>query len=207
MFAPTAPSSSAPAPSASSAISSQPATIPATNIFSAPTTSTPTTAATTATTQPAATAASGNPGTGSGTSTNAPVPPDGSETRLGASTNGPAPPAQSRLKNKTMDEIITRWASDLTKYQKEFQNQAEKVSAWDRLLVENSEKIQKLYERALEAERATAEVEKLLAGVESQQDELSQWLDQYEREVDEMMARQVGQGDALQGPNQERERT
>jgi hypothetical protein len=35
-----------------------------------------------------------------------------------------------------MDEIITRWATDLSTYQKEFQNQAAKVASWDRLLVE-----------------------------------------------------------------------
>lgn len=74
------------------------------------------------------------------------------------------------------------------------------------MVVDNSEKIQKLYGRALEAERATAEVEKQLTVVESQQDELSNWLDSYESKVDEMMSRQMG-GDGLQGPDQERERT
>jgi len=106
-----------------------------------------------------------------------------------------------------MDEIITRWASDLSKYQKEFQDQAVKVASWDRLLVENGDKIQKLYTSTFEAERASAEVERQLASVESQQDELTAWLDRYEGEVDEMFSRQVGQGEALQGPDQERERT
>jgi nuclear pore complex protein Nup62 len=106
-----------------------------------------------------------------------------------------------------MDEIITRWATDLSTYQKEFQNQAAKVASWDRLLVENGEKIQKLYTSTFEAERASAEVERQLASVESQQDELTAWLDHYEREVDEMFAKQVGPGESLQGPDQERERT
>lgn len=113
----------------------------------------------------------------------------------------------ARLKNKTMDEIITRWASDLLKYQKEFQDQATKVAAWDRLLVENGEKIQKLYSSTFEAERATTEIERQLATVEGQQTELESWLDRYEAEVDEMFIRQVGQGETLQGPDQERERT
>ena len=106
-----------------------------------------------------------------------------------------------------MDEIITRWASDLSKYQKDFQDQAAKVAAWDRLLVDNGDKIQKLYQKTFEAERETSEVERQLSSVESQQDELAGWLDKYEAEVDEMFTRQVGQGDALQGPDQERERT
>ena len=126
---------------------------------------------------------------------------------LGASVAGPAPPAQSRLKNKSMDDIITRWASDLSKYQKEFQQQAEKVATWDRMLVENSEKIQKLYGSTLEAERATTEVERQLTAVENDQVELSMWLDHYEKEVDSMISSSVGQGDTLSGPDQERERT
>ena len=130
-----------------------------------------------------------------------------STTNLGTSTSGPAPTCQSRLKNKSMDEIITRWASDLSKYQKEFQSQAEKVAKWDRMLVENSDKIQKLYGSTLEAERATSEVERQLSAVESQQEELSGWLDRYERDVDALTSRQVGQGEGLQGPDQERERT
>lgn len=126
---------------------------------------------------------------------------------LGASMTGPAPNPQSRLKNKSMDEIITRWATDLSKYQKEFQKQAEQVSAWDRMLVENSEKIQRLYGSTLEAERAMTEVERQLTAVENDQEELTTWLDQYEKEVDSMMSAQVVQGESLQGPDQERERT
>ncbi|KAI5301914.1 FG-nucleoporin nsp1 [Ascosphaera pollenicola] len=127
--------------------------------------------------------------------------------KLGASLLGAAPPAKSRLKNKTMDEIITRWATDLSKYQKEFQSQAEQVSAWDRLVVENASKIQKLYGSTVDAERATAEVERQLAAVENQQDELGLWLDRYEQEVEELLEKQVGPADALQGPDQEREKT
>jgi len=106
-----------------------------------------------------------------------------------------------------MDEIITRWASDLSKYQKEFQSQAERVSSWDRMLVENGNAIAKLYSRTFQAERDTAELQRQLSAVEGHQDELSQWLDRYEREVDDMLARQVGQHDSMQGPDQERERT
>jgi nuclear pore complex protein Nup62 len=106
-----------------------------------------------------------------------------------------------------MDEIITRWATDLTKYQKDFREQAEKVAEWDRMLVDNGTKVQKLYGSTVDAERATQEVERQLTSVEGQQEELSSWLDRYEREVDEMVSKQVGPGETLQGPDQERERT
>ena len=106
-----------------------------------------------------------------------------------------------------MDEIITGWAADLSKYQKEFQKQAEKVAEWDRMLVNNAEKIQKLYGSTLESERATVEVERQLSSVENDQNELEYWLDHYEKQVDELMSNQVGQSESLQGPDQERERT
>lgn len=113
----------------------------------------------------------------------------------------------ARLKNKTMDEILGRWATDLSKYQKEFKEQASQVAAWDRLLVENGEKIQKLYLNTFEAEKASREVERHLVTVESQQEELESWLDKYEEEVDNLFSKQIGPGEQLAGPDQERERT
>ncbi len=154
-------------------------------------------ATSTATSQPTVQAPTTSSLSGTGTS----------NTNLGASTSGPPPTAQSRLKNKSMDEIITRWASDLSKYQKEFQKQAERVAAWDRMLVENSERIQKLYGSTLEAERAATEVERQLTAVENDQTELEIWLDHYEKDVENLTSAQVGQGESLQGPDQERERT
>ncbi|KAL8831889.1 MAG: hypothetical protein Q9191_000602 [Dirinaria sp. TL-2023a] len=126
---------------------------------------------------------------------------------LGSSTAGPPPAPQSRLKNKSMDEIITRWASDLSKYQKEFQKQAEKIAGWDRALVENSDKIQKLYGSTLEAQRATSEVERQLTVVENEQDELEHYLDIYEKQVIDMMQNHGGQEGSLQGPDKERRET
>jgi nuclear pore complex protein Nup62 len=106
-----------------------------------------------------------------------------------------------------MDDVITRWASDLSKYQKDFKEQATQVSDWDIVLVGNGDKIQKLYLDTFEAERASHEIERQLQAVEGQQDELEGWLDRYESEVQEMFTRQVGQGEQLSGPDQERERT
>ncbi|OJD14397.1 hypothetical protein AJ78_05244 [Emergomyces pasteurianus Ep9510] len=168
----------------------------------------PTTTTAPATSTPATTSAAPTTGTAASTTSAAAASSTAATAGgLGASTVGPVPPAQSRLKNKTMDEIITRWATDLTKYQKEFQEQAEQVAMWDRMLVENGTKVQKLYGNTVDAERATQEVERQLASVEGQQDELSSWLDRYEQEVETLLSKQVGITDSLQGPDQERERT
>ncbi|PHH62028.1 hypothetical protein CDD81_7652 [Ophiocordyceps australis] len=131
---------------------------------------------------------------------------NGSTNPLGASTSGPTSQLP-RLKNKTMEDIVTRWASDLSKYQKEFKDQATVVSGWDRNLVDNGEKIQRLYLDTFEAERASNEIERQLVAVESQQDELEAWLDRYESEVQDMFSKQSGPGEQLSGPDQERERT
>lgn len=106
-----------------------------------------------------------------------------------------------------MDDVLTRWASDLSKYQKEFKKYASEASSWDLTLVNNGEKVQKLYLNTFEAEKASHEIERQLQAVESQQDELEEWLNRYENEVKEMFSRQMGQGEALAGPDQERERT
>jgi nuclear pore complex protein Nup62 len=105
-----------------------------------------------------------------------------------------------------MDEILTRWATDLNKYQKEFQHQAKQVAAWDQILVENTEKIGKLVTKTFQAERDAAEVEKQLSNVEGQQNELEQWLDKYDKEVDEMVQKVGLSGDGG-GIDLERERT
>ncbi|KAK7540873.1 Nsp1-like C-terminal region-domain-containing protein [Phyllosticta citribraziliensis] len=146
---------------------------------------------------------------GPSTSATSGLPAAAPSTNLGASTIGNPPSSQSRLKNKSMDEIITRWATDLSKYQKRFQSQAKQVAEWDRMLVENSDKIAKLYTKAFQAGKDTGEVERQLTAVENDQAELSRWLDSYEKDVDEMMEKMVtGTGsDGLQGPDQERERT
>lgn len=112
-----------------------------------------------------------------------------------------------RLKNKTMDEIITRWATDLAKYQKEFKEQASKVAEWDRMLVDNGEKIQKLYSGTHEAERASNEIERQLSNVESQQEELTSWLDRYEQDLNELFSKSIGTSEQVAGPDQEREKT
>ena len=75
------------------------------------------------------------------------------------------------------------------------------------MLVENSDKIQKLYGSTLEAQRATSEVERQLTLVENEQADLERDLDAYERQIDEMTSVQQGLGESsYQGPDGERQR-
>lgn len=106
-----------------------------------------------------------------------------------------------------MDDILTRWASDLAKHQKEFQRQAKQVQAWDALLVKNTDKIGKLNAKTFLAERDAAEVEKQLTIVENEQNELEQWLSRYEDTVDQMTKESNGPGGVEGGVDLERQRT
>lgn len=92
----------------------------------------------------------------------------------------------------------------MASHQKSFGNMATQISVWDRQLVENSDKISKLYARTFQAERDTAEVERQLTQVEGEQQELERYLDQYERQVDELIARNGG---VEGGIDAERDRT
>ena len=190
-FKPIASSESGPGSSSATVTSGQPVPIQFQGLGTTPTSSTSQAPTATTTTAPTS---RGPAARGLGTST------------LGASTAGPVPPAQSRLRNKTMDEILTRWASDLTKYTKEFKTHAETVAEWDHVLVDNMSKISKLYTQTATSEKQTASVEMQLTAVENQQNELDSWLTKYEHEVDEMLARN-GPSQEVGGPDQERERT
>lgn len=75
------------------------------------------------------------------------------------------------------------------------------------MLVENSDKIQKLYGNTLEAQRATAEVERQITVVENEQDELEYYLNVYEAQVDEMWKAQGGETGEMKGPDKERQDT
>ena len=141
------------------------------------------------------------------TSASAPAVSGPGASTLGTSTTGPIPPSQSRLRNKTMDDILTRWASDLTKYTKQFKSQAETVGQWDQILVDNMAKISKLYANTVTSEKQTASVEMQLAAVENQQNELDSWLTKYENEVNDMLAKNGPDPSEMAGPDQERERT
>ncbi|CCJ30448.1 unnamed protein product, partial [Pneumocystis jirovecii] len=115
-------------------------------------------------------------------------------------------PQVSNLKNKTIEDIINKWTSDLEKYSRQFSQQAAEVSKWDRLLIESGDKISKLYADTIEAEQTQLKVDQTLTYIESQQNEMSAFLDQYENQVQELSDRQFGGPDGMQPADQEREK-
>ena len=106
-----------------------------------------------------------------------------------------------------MDEILNRWASELSTHTTAFKKQAEQVAEWDRALVENTDKIGKLYLKTFQAERDAAEVERQLSAVEAQQAEMETLLDGWEREVESIVQQRGGEIGGGGGVDAERERT
>ncbi|KTW29836.1 hypothetical protein T552_01040 [Pneumocystis carinii B80] len=112
----------------------------------------------------------------------------------------------SNLKNKTLKDIINKWTRDLDNYSRQFIQQATEVSKWDRLLIESGDKISKLYADTIEAEQIQTKVDQTLTYIESQQNEMSAFLDQYESQVQELSERQFCTPDGMQPADQEREK-
>ena len=53
------------------------------------------------------------------------------------------------LKNKTFDEVLSKWQTELDENVKFFHQKAKQISAWDRLLMENAHKVRSLNEPSL----------------------------------------------------------
>lgn len=56
----------------------------------------------------------------------------------------PSVPTPSTLKNKTMEEILNKWTTELAQQTKDFHTQASKVAQWDQQLIENGNKVREI---------------------------------------------------------------
>ncbi|KAK3103752.1 hypothetical protein FSP39_021635, partial [Pinctada imbricata] len=96
----------------------------------------------------------------------------------------PAGP-QKQMTYQQLEDNINKWMADLEKQEKDFLEQATQVNAWDRVLIENGEKITSLNN---DMERVKIDQQKLdheLDFIKSQQRELEDLLVPLERAVDQ----------------------
>ncbi|KAJ6264408.1 hypothetical protein Dda_0554 [Drechslerella dactyloides] len=117
------------------------------------------------------------------------------------------PQPSSRLKNKSMDEMISRWTSDLEKYSTEFNKQATEIASWDRMLVTNGDKLVELHAETIKATKKQEDITKALDYVVGQQEELAAALELYEKQVDDIFQTQIGGPEGMQPADQEREKS
>jgi nuclear pore complex protein Nup62 len=106
---------------------------------------------------------------------------------LGATTpaaNSNAIAAASRqLANKSIEQIVNDWTSDLEKHVKLFTKQAVEVARWDRQVLENGQKIFRLRAEVEQVKSAQAELDRNLELIHTEQNELHELLTQMEAEV------------------------
>ncbi|KAI9591776.1 Nsp1-like C-terminal region-domain-containing protein [Syncephalis fuscata] len=100
-----------------------------------------------------------------------------------ASTSAAAAGESNRLKGRSLENIVSLWASELDQHTREFHRRAQQVSDWDRILIENGNQISKLVNETTRLESAQSEVERQLEYIETQQRDLSHVLDVYEDRV------------------------
>lgn len=58
-----------------------------------------------------------------------------------AAAAAPSGLPQAQITYQQLEENINKWMADLEKQERDFLQQATQVNAWDRLLVENGEKV------------------------------------------------------------------
>ncbi|TRM67954.1 Nsp1-like C-terminal region-domain-containing protein [Schizophyllum amplum] len=104
------------------------------------------------------------------------------------------------LRGKTIEEIVNKWSADLDTHVREFKTFAHEVQAWDRSLIENSNNLAALYSNVLKAEREQQEIDRSLDSVETRQKELSQVLDEYEKNLDGLLGQGAGYHAMNAGP-------
>ncbi|KAL0639589.1 FG-nucleoporin nsp1 [Maublancomyces gigas] len=101
-------------------------------------------------------------------------------------------PQESRLKNKSLDEITNQWADDVEKYKKEFQDSSSNIKKWDTILVEGRGKITRLVTESKEAERTQSVIDNALERLESEQLDMEKLFDYYETVLGGMEIESLG---------------
>ncbi|KAG0148817.1 hypothetical protein CROQUDRAFT_378623 [Cronartium quercuum f. sp. fusiforme G11] len=91
--------------------------------------------------------------------------------------------APSLLRGKTMEDLVTRWTTELDERTNEFKHMADEIAAWDQVLIQNGDQISNLYSELQRIEPVQSSIDQTLDYVESQQAELCAALDDYERQL------------------------
>lgn len=118
------------------------------------------------------------------------IPPP--QTVLSSSSQMNEPPQESRLKNKSLDEITSQWADDVENYKKEFLYSGSNVKKWDAILVEGRGKITRLITESKEAERAQSIIDNALEQLEAEQLDMEKLFDYYEAVLSDIEVESLG---------------
>ncbi|CAH7689501.1 nucleoporin 62kDa [Phakopsora pachyrhizi] len=89
----------------------------------------------------------------------------------------------SLLRGKTLEDLVARWNSELDDRVSDFKHTANEIAAWDQVLIQNGDQISMLYEELQRIDPIQSSIDQTLDFVETQQNELSNALQEYERQL------------------------
>ena len=101
----------------------------------------------------------------------------------GGASTAAAAAGTSKMTYKQLEEQINKWSLELEQQERMFLQQADHVSAWDRCLVQNGEKIIELNDSVAKVKAEQSALENELEFIASQQSELDEMLKPLEEAV------------------------
>jgi len=102
------------------------------------------------------------------------------------SISGTSIPGQKQMTFRQLEETINKWTAELEEQEKYFLDQATQVNAWDRIVMENGEKIVQLNKDVEKVKLDQQKLDHELDFIHSQQKELEDILTPLEKALDSL---------------------
>jgi len=91
-----------------------------------------------------------------------------------------------------VEEILALWNRDLEEHVAAFTEQALEIKKWDRMLIDNSNKIQQLQQLVNKVQEKQTALSGTLASIKSHQEELATMIDKLEKQTAELSVSKAG---------------
>ena len=101
----------------------------------------------------------------------------------------------ARIKNKTVEEILSQWSTDLDRHVSSFLDQALLLQQWDEQLLSNADAIAAIQQQAADIQAKQAAINRAIDVCDSEQKELNAHLAQLEATLDTLPANTAADDD------------